>query len=92
MLAWLDAEVASREDPVTIQTRVRTGLSLHNLDNPGQSGRLRRLMLLTDPPDAGHSELSDKGSINRAAVLLRRAADVARLYDGRFHPDVIELS
>lgn len=92
VLAWLDAEVASRENPVTIQTRVRTGLSLHNLDNPGKSGRLRRLMLLTDPPDAGHSELSDKGSINRAAVLLRRAADVARLYDGRFHPDVIELS
>lgn len=91
VLAWPDAEVMARSGPETIRLRVLEGMLRHNLDNPGQSARLKRLMLLTDPPSAEHHEVSDKGSINRAAVLRRRAGDLARLYDGGSHPDVIEI-
>ena len=91
VLAWPDAEVMARSCPETIRLRVLEGMLRHNLANPGQSARLKRLMLLTDPPSAEHHEVSDKGSINRAAVLRRRAGDLARLYDGGSHPDVIEI-
>lgn len=91
VLAWLDPEVAARQDSVSIRMRVRTGLLRHNQDNPGQSNRLQRLLILTEPPSSEHHEVSDKGSINRSAVLRRRADDLARLYDGGLHEDVIQL-
>ncbi|MGV9010478.1 AMP-binding protein [Brevundimonas sp.] len=91
VLAWPDAEVMARSGPETIRLRVLEGLLRHNVDNPGQSARLTRVMLLTEPPSAEHNEVSDKGSINRAAVLRRRADDLARLYDGGSYPDVIEI-
>ncbi len=91
VLAWLDPEIAAHQDPVSIRMRVRTGLLRHNLANPGQSSRLQRLLILTEPPSSEHHEVSDKGSINRSAVLRRRADDLARLYDGSLHEDVIQL-
>lgn len=91
VLAWLDPEVAARHDPVSIRTLVRTGLLRHNQNNTGQSSRLQRLLILTEPPSSEHNEVSDKGSINRSAVLRRRADDLARLYDGGLHEDVIQV-
>ncbi|MDA5193511.1 AMP-binding protein [Govanella unica] len=55
-------------------------LADYNRDNPGQSTVIRRFLLLTEPPSAAGHEISDKGSINRAVVMERRVADLARLY------------
>jgi feruloyl-CoA synthase len=41
-----------------------------------------RLLLLAEPPSIDHREQTDKGSINQAAVLQRRAALVDAMYDG----------
>jgi feruloyl-CoA synthase len=46
------------------------------------------LLLQAEPPSIDHRELTDKGSINQAAVLTRRAATVASLYEG-IDPNVI---
>jgi feruloyl-CoA synthase len=55
-------------------------LAAHNAAHPGASTRARRCLLLAEPPSAGAHELSDKGTVNRRAVLERRRADVERLY------------
>jgi feruloyl-CoA synthase len=53
-----------------------------NRDASGSSKRVDRLLLLAEPPSIDHREQTDKGSINQAAVLQRRAALVDALYDG----------
>ena len=63
-----------------LQAAIRERLAAHNAANPGASTSVRRLLLLQEPPNAAAHELSDKGTVNRSAVLARRAADVERLY------------
>jgi feruloyl-CoA synthase len=53
-----------------------------NAQVSGSSHRIARLLLLQEPPSIDHRELTDKGSINQAAVLARRAAIVEALYAG----------
>jgi feruloyl-CoA synthase len=53
-----------------------------NRDASGSSKRVDRLLLLAEPPSIDHREQTDKGSINQAAVLSRRAALVDAMYDG----------
>lgn len=46
----------------------------------GSSTRVERVILLEEPPSMDAGEVTDKGSINQGAVLLRRAALVEELY------------
>jgi feruloyl-CoA synthase len=46
----------------------------------GTSARVRRAILLAEPPSLDIGETTDKGSINQRAVLARRAALVEQLY------------
>ncbi|MGQ0836733.1 MAG: AMP-binding protein [Gammaproteobacteria bacterium] len=84
VLAWPNRAMIERElgaDPaLPLQAALRERLIAHNAQNPGASTRVRRLLLLQEPPNPGAHELSDKGTANRSAVLERRAADVERLY------------
>jgi feruloyl-CoA synthase len=54
-----------------------------NATASGSSNRIERLLPLAEPPSIDHRELTDKGSINQAAVLARRAALVDDLYADR---------
>lgn len=53
--------------------------------NASQHGgsKIRRALLLDTPPDPNAHELSDKGTVNRRAVIDRRRTDVERLYAGQ---------
>ncbi|QDH72352.1 AMP-binding protein [Brevundimonas sp. M20] len=83
VLAWADPEAARRlGDWAAVQAAVAEGLRRYNATHTGQSERLAGLLFLETPPDVEGHEVSDKGSINRAMVLRRRAGDVARLYAG----------
>lgn len=55
-------------------------LSAFNAAQRGSGAVVRRVRLLTSPPRADANEISDKGTINRRAVLDARDADVAALY------------
>jgi feruloyl-CoA synthase len=46
----------------------------------GSSARIRRAVLLAEPPSLDVGEVTDKGSINQRAVLAHRAALVEALY------------
>jgi feruloyl-CoA synthase len=51
-----------------------------NAGQHGSAARVKRALLLSEPPSANAHEISDKGTINRRAVIDRRAGEVARLY------------
>jgi feruloyl-CoA synthase len=57
-------------------------LAVLNVNASGSSTRVERLLLLAEPPSIDAREQTDKGSINQAAVLNRRAALVDAMYDG----------
>ena len=60
-------------------------------ESTGSSNRIERAIVLTDPPSLDAGEITDKGSINQAAVLCRRAHLVERLYSTPYAEEVIVL-
>lgn len=73
------AEVLASEP---VRSHFRRLLDTLNVGASGSSKRIERMLLLTEPPSIDHREQTDKGSINQAAVLNRRAALVDAMYDG----------
>ena len=88
LLAWPSAQarstlVADGEDPrtaVALRDELARRIADHNAAHPSSSMRVRRVLLLDDPPSRGSGELSDKGSIRQRTVLDRRSDDVALLF------------
>jgi feruloyl-CoA synthase len=80
-LVWLD-ESACRDAGGEEAWRPQLERLLHAFNERvgGSSMRIRRLLTLAEPPNAGAGEVTDKRSINTRRVLERRAAEVARLY------------
>ncbi|MBM3646479.1 MAG: AMP-binding protein [Alphaproteobacteria bacterium] len=61
---------------------LRDGLSRLNAESRGSSMRIKRALLMTEPPSVDGHEITDKGYINQRATLERRKALVERLYAG----------
>ena len=78
---------------VLADARVRKAFArfLDALSDPsrGTSARVRRAILLAEPPSLDVGEVTDKGSINQRAVLAHRAALVEELYADPPPPNVI---
>jgi feruloyl-CoA synthase len=60
-------------------------------ESTGSSNRVRRALLLAEPPSIDAGEITDKGSINQRAVLARRADRVAALYAEPPAADIIRV-
>lgn len=103
VLAWPNRAVVEREFGIAsgeslraanlapLLTVLRERLAEHNARYPGASTRVQRFALLEEPPVAGAHELSDKGTVNRNAVMARRKADVERVYAEPPGADVISF-
>jgi feruloyl-CoA synthase len=91
VLAWPNRAALESAGTAGLQAAILERLVAHNAANPGASTSVRRLLLLQEPPNAAAHELSDKGTVNRSAVLARRAADVERLYAAPPAVDVVEI-
>jgi feruloyl-CoA synthase len=61
---------------------LRAGLSRMNAEGKGSSMRVRRAILMAEPPSVDGHEITDKGYINQRATLERRKVLVDRLYAG----------
>lgn len=61
---------------------VRDGLAGMNAGSKGSSMRVRRVLLMAEPPAVDGHEITDKGYINQRATLERRRALVEKLYAG----------
>ena len=61
---------------------LREGLGRMNREGKGSSMRVKRALLMAEPPSVDGHEITDKGYINQRATLERRKALVDRLYAG----------
>jgi feruloyl-CoA synthase len=58
------------------------GLARMNAECKGSSMRVKRVVLMAEPPSVDGHEITDKGYINQRATLERRKAMVDKLYAG----------
>ncbi|MBI3436927.1 MAG: feruloyl-CoA synthase [Proteobacteria bacterium] len=72
-----------------IRSYLLAALEAFNKSNAGNSRRIARLLVMTEPPSIDGNEITDKGYINQRAVLERRAELVERLYSDDTSPDVM---
>jgi feruloyl-CoA synthase len=70
---------------------VRERFAAHNRDCGGTSGRIKRVLLMTEPPSVDGHEITDKGYINQRATMERRKKLVELLYAADPPDDVIEV-
>jgi feruloyl-CoA synthase len=68
---------------------VRSRLAAFAATSTGSSTRVCRAVLLAEPPSLDAGEMTDKGSINARAVLVRRAELLAELYADPLSPRVL---
>ena len=78
--------------PADALDQVAARLGGFNESQSGGSARVRRVSLLATPPAVDAHEISDKGTINRRAVLDNRADAVERLYAAEPGNDVREIA
>jgi feruloyl-CoA synthase len=74
--------------PAVVQT-LQAGLARMNAGGRGSSMRVKRAILMAEPPSVDGHEITDKGYINQGATRARRKGLVDRLYEGG--PGVIEI-
>ncbi len=74
ILAWPKAAVDA-----ALEADIAARLRSFNTGR-GASERITNFSVLREPPSVDAHEVSDKGTINQRVALLRRAADVDRLY------------
>jgi feruloyl-CoA synthase len=65
-----------------LHAALKAKLAAYNAQHPGSSERVRRVLLMVEPPNIDAGEITDKGYIGQRAVLARRAPLVERLYAG----------
>lgn len=63
----------------------------YNKANPGTSSRVKRVILLTEPPSIDGNEITDKGYVNQRATMERRHELVDKLFAASVADDVIEV-
>ncbi|MCE8018405.1 feruloyl-CoA synthase [Halomonas sp. MCCC 1A17488] len=92
-LAGLGSEIDAATVLASEPVHERFLQMLRDLDahSTGSSTRVRRLVLLDEPPRLDAHEITDKGSINQRAVLENRAAIVEALYREPPPPSVLRL-
>ncbi|AQU84371.1 MULTISPECIES: feruloyl-CoA synthase [unclassified Halomonas] len=91
-LAGLDKSANASTVLASSAVRERFQQMLRDLDlhSTGSSTRIRRALLLDEPPRLDANEITDKGSLNQRAVLENRAQAVAELYSNS-SPLVLQL-
>jgi feruloyl-CoA synthase len=74
-----------------VKAYLRKQLAAHNASAGGSSGRIKRVILMTEPPSVDGHEITDKGYINQRATLDRRKSLVDRLFEAVPQAEVIEI-
>ncbi|HUJ04362.1 MAG TPA: AMP-binding protein, partial [Rhizomicrobium sp.] len=104
LLAWPNMSAAreicadtSRSSPEEVihspkvKEFLRAHFAEHNKNCGGSSGRIKRVMLMLEPPSVDGHEITDKGYINQRATLERRQRLVDLLYSSTPPEDVVEV-
>jgi len=84
MLVFASPQAASLA-PQALAGRIAEVLRALRSEGAGSSQCPACALVLSEPPSLDAGEITDKGYINQRAVLVRRAAEVARLHAGADH-------
>jgi len=90
LLIFPNVRTWSQLSAATCIEQIRERLTEFARAYPGSSTAVRRAIVLEEPPSLDGREITDKGTLNQAAVLSRRAAVVDALYAELAGPGVIE--
>lgn len=74
-----------------VRSEFQERLTSFVLQNPASSTHVRRAILLDSPPSLEAGEITDKGTLNQAAVLKNRASVVERLYQESPDSDILRI-
>ena len=101
LLAWPVAAAAKgicgTSDPSEIvndpkiRAFVQEKFTTYNKAQSGSSTRVKRVILMAEPPSVDGHEITDKGYVNQRATMDRRKALVDRLFAAMPQPEVIEI-
>jgi feruloyl-CoA synthase len=104
LLAWPNMAAAKEICADTVRTTpeeiinsprvkdyLRERFAAHNTGGSGSSTRVRRIMLMLEPPSVDGHEITDKGYVNQRATLERRKKLVDLLYASTPPDDVIQI-
>jgi len=89
-----DASRSSPEEVIQspkVRAFVRERFTEYNRTCGGSSTRIKRVMLMLEPPSIDGHEITDKGYVNQRATLERRKKLVDLLYAATPPADVIEI-
>ncbi|HEY0302944.1 MAG TPA: AMP-binding protein [Rhizomicrobium sp.] len=101
LLAWPVAaaakELCGSSDPAVIvadpkvRAAVREKFAAYNKAQSGSSTRVRRVILMAEPPSVDGHEITDKGYVNQRATMDRRKVLVDKLFAATPDAEVIEI-
>jgi feruloyl-CoA synthase len=101
LLAWpvlaAAKEICGRSDPreivsdPKIRAFVQAKFAAYNKGQTGSSTRIRRVILMAEPPSVDGHEITDKGYVNQRATMERRKALVDKLFAAAPDSEVIEI-
>lgn len=75
-----------------IRQAIHDAFAGHNARHPASSMRIKRVLLLEEPPSLAAGEITDKGYVNQRAVLKRRSDLVQEVYASPAGPAIIEIT
>src|SRR5215469_732091 len=101
LLAWPVAaaakELCGKSDPAEIvkdekiRAFVRDKFVAYNKSQSGSSTRIKRVILMAEPPSVDGHEITDKGYVNQRATMDRRRPLVDKLFAAAPDSEVIEI-
>lgn len=101
LLAWPVAaaakEICGSADPnlivkdEKIRAFIRDRFAAYNKGQSGSSTRIKRVILMAEPPSVDGHEITDKGYVNQRATMDRRRPLVDKLFAASPDPEVIEI-
>ncbi len=88
LLVWPTA--AGAADP-NLRATLTEKFAAFNKTQTGSSSRIKRVIVLTEPPSVDGHEITDKGYVNQRATMERRKPLVDKLFAATPDPEVIEI-
>jgi feruloyl-CoA synthase len=75
----------------TLRAAVRDKFAEYNKAQSGSSTRIKRVILMAEPPSVDGHEITDKGYVNQRATMDRRRLLVDKLFAAKPDAEVIEV-
>jgi feruloyl-CoA synthase len=91
-VAGEEGDLAAYARHPKVHSHLRKAFADWNQVNTGATMRVARLLLLSDTPSIDANEITDKGYINQRVALENRKAEIDRLFEEQYHPDVVVIA